>query len=389
MQNFNTRINRIVHTWKKRYALFKFRLVRRTGSLGPVGIFPYLGFGSEQGVFIKGRVMEDKGIKPATEQDSVWQNLKAMYKRFTSNEIPYIRLKATFDGVSKEVVTDEEGYFEVHLKPDHKPNPDQPWQPIELELLDRVVKSQGPVKTTGYISVPPQHSKFGVISDLDDTVLVTQAHSFFMMLRLTLLNNSSTRVPFEGVAAFYQALQSGPVGSIYNPMFYVSSSPWNLFEMLVEFCDLHDIPRGPFMLRDIAFDLRKMLGSSHHSHKLTQIEHILGMYPNLNFILIGDSGQHDPEIYLQAIKDYPGRVKAVYIRDVGKDKRRPEIASIGEEMQKLGVDMLLVDDTEAAARHAVANNYIEEEALADIITEKMKDEQAPSDLEQLIGAEKG
>ncbi len=388
MQNLNDRINRLLLSWKKRYALFKFRLVRRTGSLGQVAIFPYLGFGSEKGIFLKGRVMEDKGIKPATDQDSVWQNIKAMYKRFTSNEIPYVRLRATFAGTSKEVVTDEEGYFEVHLTPEFQPDPDQPWQPMHLELMDRVVKSQGPVTTTGYISVPPVHSRFGVISDLDDTVLVTQAHSFFMMLRLTLLNNSQTRVPFEGVAAFYRALQSGPVGSVYNPMFYVSSSPWNLFEMLVEFCDLHNIPRGPFMLRDIKFDLRKMLGSSHHSHKLTQIEHILSMYPNLNFILIGDSGQHDPEIYLQAIKDYPGRVKAVYIRDVGKDKRRPEIAKIGAEMQRLGVDLLLVEDTEAAARHAAAHNYIEAEALPEIITEKIKDEKAPSDLEQLIGVEK-
>ena len=70
------------------------------------------------------------------------------------------------------------------------------------------------------------------------------------MAKLTLLHNAHTRLPFEGVAGFYQALQRGRDGEAYNPVFYVSNSPWNLYDLLEDFLDVHGIPRGPLLLRD-------------------------------------------------------------------------------------------------------------------------------------------
>ena len=293
-----------------------YRFRQRVGAIKPVQIVPYRGFGNGQELYLKGRVLEDKGLKPPEDNDTVWENILAMYKRFESDEIPNVRVRAHFQGIEQVITTDEEGYFTVRLPLSEPLSPGRAWHEVELELLDEVVPGQGAVTATGQVLVPPFHSHFGVISDVDDTVLKSDATNLFKAARLAFLNNARTRLPFPGVAAFYRALQSGPDSSLFNPIFYVSSSAWNLYDLLADFCNVHGIPKGPFMLRDLGIDKENFLRASHLNHKLAQIEHIMGTYPELPFILIGDSGQHDPEIYHQVINDFPGRVKTIYIREV-------------------------------------------------------------------------
>ncbi len=88
-----------------------------------------------------------------------------------------------------------------------------------------------------------------MISDLDDTVIQTDVTRVIRMVRNTLLGNARTRHPFPGVAALYRALHSS-AGAPANPLFYVSSSPWNLYDMLDDFFRLRSIPEGPIFLRD-------------------------------------------------------------------------------------------------------------------------------------------
>jgi phosphatidate phosphatase APP1 len=123
------------------------------------------------------------------------------------------------------------------------------------------VTGQTDVSADGHILVPPAASQFGVISDVDDTILVSGVTNLLRMARLAFLNNARTRLPFAGVAAFYRALQSGPESTLFNPVFYVSSSPWNLYDLLVDFCAVQGIPKGPFMLRDVGVDEDKFLSA--------------------------------------------------------------------------------------------------------------------------------
>jgi phosphatidate phosphatase APP1 len=116
-----------------------------------------------------------------------------------------------------------------------------------------------------------------------------------------------------------------------------------------------------------------------------QIEHILRVCPSLPFVLIGDSGQHDPEIYLQVLRDYPNRIKAIYIREVTRERRREQINRLMAEAKALNVPMLLVKDTVEAAQHAAAFGLIDPDAIPDIRADKRYDEEAPTDLEQLVG----
>ena len=368
----------LAHNAENRLDRLKYRLAQRLGRIGPVHIVPYQGFGGERGWYLKGRVLEDKGLKPATHQATVWQNLREMYKRFETDEIPGVRVRLRFGEFEQVVTTDGEGYFEARFQPTAI-LPDRVWYEVDLELLDEVVPGQGVVKAQGQVLIPPPTSQFGVISDVDDTVLQSSATNRFRMLRLTLLRNARTRLPFEGVAAFYQALQRGGSGADENPLFYVSSSSWNLYDFLVEFFEVNDIPKGPLLLRDIGFDRENLFRSSHQNHKMAQIGAVLTAYPTLPFLLIGDSGQHDPEIYWKVVEDFPGRIRTIYIREVTTEHRRQQVHALDRALQGTGVQMLLVKDTVEAAAHAIGHGYIHPDAMTKIRLEKKADEGVATD----------
>jgi phosphatidate phosphatase APP1 len=351
------RLERKIDSWKH---AFKGRM----GWVEPVHILAYRGFGTAESFTMRGRVLEDKQIGGPKEDDSWWRNLCNMYRRFDSDEIPGARIRATYHGETQETVTDEAGFFEVAFHPQVPPNPKTLWHDVHIELLDEIVPGQKDVTATGQVLVPPIDARFGVISDMDDTVLQTHVTNTWRMAKLTFLRNARTRMPFEGVAAFYRALNRGPTGNYHNPIFYVSSSAWNIYDLLEDFLELNDIPAGPLLLRDLGAAKNKAQLFS-HEHKLQKIERILATYPELSFVLIGDSGQDDPMIYRQAVLDFPGRVAAIYIRDV-VPQHQGGVEDIAEEIREHGVDMLLVKDTVAAAVHAAEKGFILPSELRDI-----------------------
>ncbi|WP_143962443.1 App1 family protein [Litoribacter populi] len=351
---------------KRNFALGKLWVGKKTGIVRKVMVLPFKGLGSKHEVFLIGRVIKDRSIKPAEEGQGRWSNFKAMYKRFMSWKIPNVRVKASFAGDVQTVVTDEEGYFEFKLQPKESIEEIGNVQTVELELLNKVVTSQGKVTAKGKVFIPLASAEFGIISDIDDTIVPTGATRWYAMFQATFFNNALTRLPFAGVGEFYKALVNGQDNKPDNPIFYVSSSPWNLYDFLAEFLEIHQIPKGPLMLRDIGLTREQFIAGSHELHKLTQIEHIFEVYPDMQFILIGDSGQKDPEIYLQAVRDFPGRVKRIYIRNVSSDRREEKVKEIGRELKKLGVGQVLVKDTFAAAQDALSERLIVKENIGDI-----------------------
>lgn len=153
-----------------------------------------------------------------------------------------------------------------------------------------------------------------VVSDIDDTIKISEVTDKKKLLENTFLK------PFRaapGMAAAYQRLSAR--GAVFH---YVSSSPWQLFPPLRDFMSGADFPGGSFHLR--RFRLKdesffKFLQSSEHS-KPPVIAELLARWPKRQFILIGDSGEHDPEIYAGIARANPGRIRHIYIRDVtGQD----------------------------------------------------------------------
>jgi phosphatidate phosphatase APP1 len=235
-----------------------------------VELHAFRGYGTPTRLLVRGRVLRSTGLTRSRLGDSVLDNLRNMFRRFESDEVPGA-LVAARAAVGDEVraTTDEEGYFELTLDLPRPLADPRVWEPVELELLDPA-GPDGLARATSQVLVPRQ-PQYAVISDLDDTVLRSNATSLWQMARLTLLHNAHTRLPFEGVAGFYQALQRGRDGEAYNPVFYVSNSPWNLYDLLEDFLDLHGMPRGPLLLRD--WSLRTLKAGE--GHKLAAIQALL------------------------------------------------------------------------------------------------------------------
>jgi phosphatidate phosphatase APP1 len=347
----------------------------------PIHILPYRGFGTRERWLIQGRVLQDEPLGAAGEKDRIWRNIENTWRRFESDEVPGARLRVRAPGWEQEVVADGEGYFQAQVEPPAF-EPTALWQTVELELLQPVPG----VRASASVLVPPADAELGVISDIDDTVIETGVTKRLAMARTVFLRNARTRLPFKGVAAFYQALVEGRTGTANNPLFFVSGSPWNLYSLLAEFMDLQSIPRGPILLRD--FGLRKLAKKATGEHKLGCIRTILDLYPKLPFILIGDSGEKDPEIYRQVVREVPGRILAVYIRKIGVGPfRDDQVLALAKEVREEGVPMLLVEDTEAAAVHARESGWIRPEQVPQVQEDKVKDEVAPSPTEAALKLE--
>jgi phosphatidate phosphatase APP1 len=351
------------------------RIKKITGYRKPLMIATYPGFGNSEKIVLKGRVLEDRGFT-VNRENSAWQNLVNTYRRFETDEVPHAHLRAKYYEIEKEVFADDEGYFDLEISPNGILN-DQKWQNVELELINPRAKNGEPVFATARALVPPETSKHGIISDIDDTIISSNISSRLKMILTVALLNEHTRVPFKGVAAFYQSLVKGAGGAEDNPIFYVSSSPWNLHSLLTEFLKIHDIPIGPLFLKDFG-DHTLFSSKDHHGHKLTNIERILQMYPHLPFILIGDSGEQDPEIYREALKRFPDRIRVIYIRSINLNPaRQSAIDKLIEEVRETGCQLVLAPDTEFAAVHAAAEGLIPTSDLSLIRSEKIKDEIAP------------
>ncbi|HYI09657.1 MAG TPA: phosphatase domain-containing protein [Thermoanaerobaculia bacterium] len=312
---------------------------RRRFDAGNAVISPYRGFGRGHEMLVRGRVLAEKQITRASGAEPLWRNVLNTYRRFQSDELAGVKVQASYRDAVVETITDEEGHFQFRLEPRELAQHTL-WHEVNLSL-------PGSDNTAvAHVMLPSEAAQFAVISDIDDTVLVTNATSLLGMVR-SVIRNAASRLPFEGVADLYRALHRD-----VNPIFYVSSSPWNLYELLHDFMNLQGIPHGPMFLQDWGIDEKTLLMAAHEEHKLAQIQLLVEYYPALRFVLIGDSGQHDPEIYLRVIQTHPDRILAAIIRDVTADVRDQAVARIIEEAKTAGVEMLYVRDSAEALQHA-------------------------------------
>jgi phosphatidate phosphatase APP1 len=347
-------------------------------SSDPLQIHLYRSYGTRDRVLVAGRVLEDEGVAAASVSDSHWRNLVGILKRLESDEVAGARVLVSIGGAQRELIANREGHFADWIDlPQPLPVARQ-WHELTCELLHPPSPDGKAVRASGELLVPTPTARFAAISDIDDTVVRTNATDLLRMARQIFFGNAHTRLPFPGVAAFYRALQRGASREEGNPIFYVSSSPWNLYDLLIEFFELQRIPIGPLLLRDWGIT-RDTLPIGHRTHKLGAIRGILETYPALPFILIGDSGQEDPEIYARLVHDFPERVLAVYIRNVTPaPERSAAVRALAEQIVAAGSVLILADDTLAAARHAAEHGWIEPGALDDVAADKRADEAAPA-----------
>jgi phosphatidate phosphatase APP1 len=332
----------------------------------PPVVLAYRGYGTPQRLFLRGHVLDDRLLYEPEAGDSKRKNIRAMISRYFSTAVPEAEVTIEFAGQQQTLCTDEAGQFDTEW------TFEQPleggWHPIVFRVRNPLPEPPDALERHGEAWVSNGQHEYGVISDVDDTILVSHATRTLRKLRLILTKNAKTRLPFPGVPAFYQALCWGQQPESRNPIFFISSSEWNLYDFLVDFCEARNIPKGIFLLQHLKMGLRDFLGTGggSHSHKLDKARHLMEVFPDTSFILIGDSGQRDAYLYAQLADEYPERVLAVYIRDVTNKKNSETIHKLYQDHPQLEGKVCLSDNTYDTAKHAHEQGWISEEQLAEV-----------------------
>ena len=299
----------------------------------------YGGHGGSGGVVVRGRVLDNPPVSIAVEGEGVGAAVRRNVARFVTDELPGVPLRVTVGDTTADTVSDRDGYFRVELEP---PVLTGPWMTGTIELAGEYRGLTDPHRTPVEILVPGPDPAFGVISDVDDTIIETGVQKVGLMLRQTFTGSALTRTPFPGAAELYRDLTAGG-----KPVFYVSSSPWNLHAFLLAFLEHRDFPLGPLLLRDL-------LGTREgRARKHERIDEVLALHPTLRFVLIGDSGEKDPQIYADIVRAHPGRVIAVYIREVRLDPGDGRVEAVTDAWDA-DVPFVLAADSDAVRRHAAS-----------------------------------
>ncbi|HEX6588134.1 MAG TPA: phosphatase domain-containing protein [Longimicrobiales bacterium] len=314
----------------------------------------FRGHGTPTVLRVAGRVVEKTGTHEVGPSVGRLRNALNTFKRMESDELPGVRLRVRACGVELETTTDDEGFFAVDVACDGV----QPgWHHVEAEILASPSGHTG-IEGTGEVLVVEDDCELGYVSDLDDTVVQTGARNKMTHTRVLLVRDAFEQEPFEGVADLYTLLVRGADGRTPHPIFYLSRSSWGLYDLFVDFMSHRGIPRGPMFLMDAAVIEEKSAAVGREHHKLDVLAEILETHPQLRVVLIGDSGQHDPETYLDAVRRWKSRIRAVWLRDVTDEKRDAEVKRIVAQIEALGVPALATDRSSEMAALAVRLGFI-------------------------------
>ncbi len=329
--------------WLKRWLKSRFRYVDYPFLLA------YRGFGNSDKLIIQGHVFRGMAMSKPKKSRRPWKNFVALIKMFLVRTVSEATVNLTLGYRKFDALTNENGFFEFEIQ-NHELL--EGWHQITIELKDELVEGQEQVRLTSEVLIA-DNFEYGLISDIDDTFLVSHVTKFWRKLYVLLTKNAESRKPFEGVVSFYTNLSRGVTQS-ENPFFYVSSSEWNLYDFLINFSRNYQLPKGVLQLKEIKDEWRDFFrkGSfSNHDHKRVKIERILKLYPDRKFVLLGDNGQHDPYIYETLVKDYPQQVLAVYIRGV-KPSNRAKVDLVISSIKSHGVEALQFRKSTEAEIHA-------------------------------------
>lgn len=196
-------------------------------------------------------------------------------------------------------------------------------QPLELPPGWHSIASDIPASSPARLLVHDPKNRFGIISDIDDTILISHVPD-----KLTLLKNSLTRPPetrraVPGMAALYARLAMQNTNPTATPIFYLSASPRQLTDSLRRFLAAGNFPPGVLMLKEIGRKSADPL-TDQQAYKRERIEIILRAFPEVRFALFGDDGERDPETYADIHHRHPERIIGIWIRRVHPDPQRPK-----------------------------------------------------------------
>ncbi len=267
---------------------------------------------------------------------------------FRIKPIENMEVQLNFKNLQVTTKTLSDGHFRFNVP--FKENLESGWHSytVACKVFDIGIIEIGEV-------LKPYKSKVAIISDIDDTFLISHSRSFLKKLYVLLLRNINKRKIYDDVVRHYQYLsiagQDSKIAS--NSFFYVSSSEWNLYEFIDSFARMHDLPKAVIKLKKIKTGISDFLftGRGSHDHKFEKIKDIIMFYPEIDYVLMGDDSQRDAEIYERICKTFPSSLRAVYIRQTKRHKKT-KTSLILKNIESMNVPTSYFKNSEEALTHS-------------------------------------
>lgn len=275
-------------------------------------IILHRGFGNENFVELSGHVFlsyaEDQVSKKHSIFRTIWNNLR----RYINKPAQRIEVELSIQESSITTKTNEHGFFSIQIPCTTK---QVGWHRYEAKVASLQLKEQGEFLVC-------TASETAVISDIDDTLLVSHSRVSWRKLYTYLTKNTGQRKPTDSLRKMLAELPSLNDEKLVNEFFYVSNSEWNLYEFLLAFFDLNEIPKGVYALKNIIHSPLALItkqGEAHlEGHKSNSIQKLMRFYPKKQFILVGDTSQYDPQIFETLVTEQASSIKAVVLKQLKK-----------------------------------------------------------------------
>lgn len=325
----------------------------------------YRGYANDREVVVQGHVFRRYPSSKDLYDRKGFRYIRSVLQLFSVKTVANARVVFDFNGQKTETRTLSDGYFRFALPLDEKLA--SGWHPFTV-VLDDQIDGQSVHLSRQDDLLAPSAGGYTIVSDIDDTFLVSYSGRVLKKLYVMLTRNVESRKPFDDVVKHYQLLSlAGKSGESdgKNTFFYVSSSEWNLYDYINRFIVKQGLPKAVLKLKNIKDNLTDFLssGGGSHQHKQTKIEHIVTFYPRHQFILLGDDSQHDPMIYENICKIYPKNIRAIYIRQT-ESRPKSEVTAILKNIEGLSVSTCYFEHSQDAILHSVREGIITQEALA-------------------------
>jgi phosphatidate phosphatase APP1 len=312
----------------------------------------YHGYGANGKLVIFGHVLKVSPLPRKTYRNSVFTNTFALIRLFIVRPVPLAKITLQFGGDVIHHTAERDGFFRIQWSPQQMPSPG--WHKLNIQLDAGVVSEKyGQVSAIGELFVP-HAGQYAIISDIDDTFLISHSSNLRKRLFVLLTENAHSRKPFEGVVKHYQALALAGTGSDRpNPFFFISSSEWNLYDYIRDFAVKNELPKGVYLLSQLKrLSEAWKTGQNKHATKFFRITRVMENFPGQRFILLGDDSQQDPVIYASVVEHFPGKVRAVYLRNVFHGNKPAVEASIAK-IRAAGVEVCHFSHSQEALAHSM------------------------------------
>jgi phosphatidate phosphatase APP1 len=326
------------------------RFLKRLGINTDLTVKIYKGYGHQKNLHLSGHVLKISSDPTTTYHRSILKNIFQLFKLFFVKAIAGVPVVLKWNEQEIRAITETDGYFKLEWA--SETSVPAGFHEVQVDALGPTGEVIASGKGEFFV---PHITQLGIISDIDDTFLVSHSSTIFKRLWTLFSNNARSRSAFEGVREHYRLLEQAQTDDdTPNPLFYVSSSEWNLYDYLNEFLRIQKLPQGIFLLSQLKrwYQLVKT-GKTKHEGKFARVVRIMDAFPNQRFILLGDNSQKDPEIYRSIAEHRPGRVFAVYIRNVSSNNRLTLLA-LENTLSSAGIPFCLFRHSKDAIEHSIS-----------------------------------